>query len=104
MQSKRAALGYREITACHDSLLLCAGERARGHEFHYSIATYAQPDDWPYAYEAVGLRGTKLEGYAKGNLLAGYTHLHIASNPRMVERFIAACRLYKGNQTRPLFI
>ncbi|MCF8566646.1 cobyrinate a,c-diamide synthase [Alicyclobacillus tolerans] len=101
MQSKRAALGYREITACQDSLLLCAGERARGHEFHYSTATYAQPDDWPYAYEAVGLRGTKLEGYAKRNLLAGYTHLHFASNPRMVERFIAACRLYKENQTQP---
>lgn len=94
MQSKRAALGYREVIARQDTLLLRAGEHARGHEFHYSTVTYQHPENWPYAYETVGLRGAKLEGYAQGNLLAGYTHLHFASNPHVAERFIAACKAY----------
>lgn len=99
MQSRVAALGYREVTAHQDTLLLSAGERARGHEFHYSTVTYQRPETWPHAYETVGLRGASLEGYAQDNLLAGYTHLHFASNPRMVERFITACRVYKESQT-----
>lgn len=98
MQSRVAALGYREVTAQQDTLLLSAGECARGHEFHYSTMDYEQSESWPYAYKTVGLRGTKLDGYAQGNLLAGYTHLHFASNPHMVERFIDACSVYKGNQ------
>lgn len=101
MQSRVAALGYREVTAEHDTLLLPAGERARGHEFHYSTIAVQQPENWPYAYETVGLRGAKLEGYTQGNVLAGYTHLHFASNPRMVERFVAACGLYKEDKKIP---
>ena len=82
-----------------DTPLLLAGERARGHEFHYSTLTQRQPENWPYAYEAVALRGAKLEGYASHSLLAGYTHLYFASNPRIAERFVAACKQYKDKQT-----
>ncbi|MFX4303222.1 cobyrinate a,c-diamide synthase [Alicyclobacillus tolerans] len=95
MQPKLAALGYREVTALQDTLLLSAGEHARGHEFHYSTIKLDINEQWPFAYESSGMRGKKTEGYAKGNLLAAYTHLHFASNPRMVERFITACRRYR---------
>ncbi|CAM3937807.1 cobyrinate a,c-diamide synthase [Alicyclobacillus pomorum] len=95
MQSRLAALGYREVTAIRDTLLLREGEHARGHEFHYSTASYHNPEHWPYAYETEGLRGRKLEGYAQANVLAGYTHLHFASNPRIAERFVVACKQYK---------
>ncbi|KUO96687.1 cobyrinate a,c-diamide synthase [Ferroacidibacillus organovorans] len=95
MQSRLAALGYREVTACRDTLLLECGEHARGHEFHYSTAVRKSEESWPFAYEATGLRGTQRDGYAHGNLLAGYTHLHFASNPQMVERFIARCAAWK---------
>jgi cobyrinic acid a,c-diamide synthase len=98
MQSRLAALGYREVTAIRDTLLLLAGERARGHEFHYSSATYRQPESWPYAYETVGLGGRYFDGYARRNVLAGYTHLHFASNPRIAERFIAACKRYRDQR------
>ncbi len=98
MQSHVAALGYREVTARQDTLLLSEGERARGHEFHYSTITYPPSENWPYAYEAIGMRGSKLEGYAQGNVLAGYTHLHFASNPNMAQRFIRACRAYRQRQ------
>ncbi|EPZ42213.1 cobyrinate a,c-diamide synthase [Alicyclobacillus acidoterrestris] len=98
MQAKRAALGYREVTALTDTLLLGKGETARGHEFHYSTAAQTcskdETDSWTYAYAAKGLRGEKPEGFARGNLLAGYTHLHFASNPRMIRRWLEACRTY----------
>ncbi|WP_258112639.1 cobyrinate a,c-diamide synthase [Alicyclobacillus sp. SP_1] len=89
MQEKLAALGYREVTAKTETLLLADGEKARGHEFHYSTAT-RQTEDWPFAYETAGLRGRGLEGYATGWLLAGYTHLHFASFPDMARRFVEA--------------
>lgn len=94
MQKKLAALGYREVTAETDNLLLRRGERARGHEFHYSSAS-VNAEEWTYAYEVVGLRGTKKDGFAQGNLLAGYTHLHFGSNINMVSRWITACVAYK---------
>ncbi|GMA63430.1 cobyrinate a,c-diamide synthase [Alicyclobacillus fastidiosus] len=94
MQTKRVALGYREVTAIEDNLLLCKGETARGHEFHYSTTAFAAKD-WPFAYVTKGLRGVKEEGYAMGNVLAGYTHLHFASNPKMVERLLQACCRYR---------
>ncbi|GMA62674.1 cobyrinate a,c-diamide synthase [Alicyclobacillus fastidiosus] len=95
MQSELAALGYREVTARTDNLLLLRGEVARGHEFHYSTATH-DDTDWPYAYDTHGW-GVRQEGYANGNVLAGYTHLHFASNPQMVERLIQACRDYRNH-------
>ncbi|MBG9796294.1 cobyrinate a,c-diamide synthase [Brevibacillus laterosporus] len=92
MQQKLAALGYREALAERDSLLLLEGETARGHEFHYSKITEEPTDN--HAYQVKGMRGVKKEGYAKGNLLAGYTHLHFASQPGMIKRWLDSCREY----------
>ncbi|MET3291057.1 UNVERIFIED_CONTAM: cobyrinic acid a,c-diamide synthase [Brevibacillus sp. OAP136] len=93
MQTKLAALGYREAVALSDSILLAAGETARGHEFHYSSLVHELERD--HAYEVSGLRGRKKEGFAQGNVLAGYTHLHFASNPGMVQRWLSHCREWK---------
>ena len=98
MQPRLAGLGYREVTARRDTALLRAGESARGHEFHYSTAVYDDAQAVPSAYDSVGLRGAGVEGYAAGNVVASYTHLHFASNPAMVERFIAACAAFRGAQ------
>lgn len=46
---------------------------ARGHVFHHSEADGPEP-------------------YANGNVLAGYTHLHFASNPQLAPAFVAAAR------------
>lgn len=89
MQKKLAALGYREVTGNENNFLLGANEQAKGHEFHYS--TFEPKTDISPAYESKGLRGTKMEGYVLGNLTAGYTHLHFASNPNMVKHWINRC-------------
>jgi cobyrinic acid a,c-diamide synthase len=47
---------------------------ARGHVFHHSAATGPEP-------------------YDGGNVLAGYTHLHFASNPRLAAAFVDSARL-----------
>ncbi|QOT01161.1 cobyrinate a,c-diamide synthase [Brevibacterium sp. JNUCC-42] len=100
MQQKLAALGYREAVAERDSLLLLAGETARGHEFHYSKITEETIEH--HAYEVKGMRGLKKEGYAKGNLLAGYTHLHFASQPGMIKRWLDTCRKYASGKSTEL--
>jgi cobyrinic acid a,c-diamide synthase len=89
MQTRLAALGYREITSIGENYLLPAGTKARGHEFHYS--TFEKQENHAYAYETKGMRGTKQEGYQKGNLIAGYTHFHFASCPEMVENWLKKC-------------
>ncbi|MDT3428924.1 cobyrinic acid a,c-diamide synthase [Paenibacillus forsythiae] len=93
MQEKLAALGYREVTALRDCLLMETGEAIRGHEFHYSRLT-ADGEPYPYVYQTKGLRGSGFEGYHSENLMAGYTHLHFASNPKVAERFIERCLEY----------
>ncbi|WP_458461066.1 cobyrinate a,c-diamide synthase [Paenibacillus sp.] len=88
MQKKRAALGYREASSVQDSFLLKKGEVLRGHEFHYSTMTFREEKTIPYAYETKGLRGLKQEGYAAGNIVAGYTHVHLGSYPAAARRWV----------------
>lgn len=89
MQKRLAALGYREVRGTAENFLIGPDEQAHGHEFHYS--TFAADLKLPHAYETKGLRGTKPEGYARGNLVAGYTHLHFASNPALPKRWVERC-------------
>lgn len=89
MQTKLAALGYREIFGTKDNFLIDHDQQAKGHEFHYS--TFEGSEDVPYAYEIKGRFGKKSEGYLHDKLVAGYTHFHFASNPQLVERWIGAC-------------
>ncbi|TBL78281.1 cobyrinate a,c-diamide synthase [Paenibacillus thalictri] len=93
MQIKLAALGYREVKAARNNLLLAEGESIRGHEFHYSTLAPAV-DDYPYAYETKGLRGAGWDGYCAGSVTAGYTHMHFASNQGAAKRFVDRCAEY----------
>ncbi|WP_408010313.1 cobyrinate a,c-diamide synthase [Pseudalkalibacillus sp. A8] len=90
MQSKLAALGYREIAGEPHNYLLPEGLQARGHEFHYS--TFQSNEQCLHAYSTKGMRGMKKEGCLIGNLIAGYTHLHFASCPELVHNWIAKCK------------
>lgn len=94
MQTKLAALGYREISGQNNNFIL-NDRSARGHEFHYSTFQ-ALEEDVPYAYETIGMRGVSKEGYLLHNLAAGYTHFHFASCPEMVENWIRKCLENRG--------
>ncbi len=97
MQERRAALGYREVTAIKDGLLLLEGESLRGHEFHYSTISYEE-EGLPNAYSSIGTRLNRREGYVSSNVLASYTHVHFASNPKAVSRFVGECQRYRSGK------
>lgn len=88
MQDKLAALGYREITGVEGNFLIGEDEVAKGHEFHYSI--YEGTHETP-AYLSKGRFRAQQEGYLRGNLVAGYTHFHFASNPQLVNNWLDKC-------------
>ncbi|WP_274307236.1 cobyrinate a,c-diamide synthase [Solibacillus daqui] len=88
MQTKLAALGYREISGVAGNFLISQHEQAKGHEFHYSVyeGTHESP-----AYFSKGRFRAQQEGYLQENLVAGYTHFHFASNPQLVKNWLTAC-------------
>jgi len=92
MLNKRKALGYVEVTLEYDSLFGQRGESFRGHEFHYSELVEASTDQngWQAAYQLKQDRtgNCSAEGYQKGNILASYAHLHLASRPEALSRFV----------------
>jgi cobyrinic acid a,c-diamide synthase len=97
MLDRLKSLGYVEVTLAKDSLW---GEREmvlRGHEFHYSELTEDLQEKllWEPVYrvkrrrsEAVGF-----EGFQRGKILASYVHLHWASQPKAMERFVTQCEV-----------
>ncbi|MDO4246414.1 MAG: cobyrinate a,c-diamide synthase [Deinococcus sp.] len=90
MQS-RLSLGYREATALQESPLVRAGSVLRGHEFHFSELTHA-PTHPAYSWQT-HTGETVQEGYAQGNVLASYLHLHYAADPALARRLVTACRV-----------
>ncbi len=95
MLDRRKTLGYVEVTLAENSLWGVRGDKFRGHEFHYSelIGDPGNDTGWKKVYEMKHLRASGVipEGYQRGNILASYAHLHLASRPEAVKRFIARC-------------
>jgi cobyrinic acid a,c-diamide synthase len=95
MQNKLKSLGYVEVTLMQDSLWGQSGQSLRGHEFHYSDVCEPKSDSFDFErnYSLKSRSGkVRLEGYRKGNILAGYPHLHFASKPAVANYFINFCR------------
>jgi cobyrinic acid a,c-diamide synthase len=94
MLPAKKALGYVEVTLTADSLWGCHGDILRGHEFHYSelIDDPASDPAWRRVY-AFRRRSDAVdfEGFQNGAILASYMHLHFASRPAAVARFIERC-------------
>jgi cobyrinic acid a,c-diamide synthase len=95
MLTGKKALGYVEVALTEDSLWGRRGELLRGHEFHYSelIDDPASDPAWRKIYSLRRRRTDTVEpeGYQNGMILASYTHLHYASRPVAVARFLERC-------------
>src|SRR5207249_282518 len=91
MQPRLARLGYAVWRATRTTPLGPAGTGARGHQFHYSRLEPLGP----LTYSAELEHGEERipDGLTAGNLLAGYAHLHFASNPAIPASLV--------NQSRP---
>ncbi|HSZ15376.1 MAG TPA: cobyrinate a,c-diamide synthase [Solirubrobacteraceae bacterium] len=118
--TQRLTLGYREATAATATPWLDAGERVRGHEFHY---THVEPADesaegahaergrtaYVEPTQAAGVaprpawtlsaRGSeRAEGYVAGGVQASYLHVHWAAHPELAARFVHAARAAQAAQ------
>jgi len=79
MQERYQALDHVDLVATRDSPVAAAGDRVRGHEFHYSSATVDR--DARFAFET--RRGDGVDGAHDGLLvgatLGTYCHAHAAA-------------------------
>jgi cobyrinic acid a,c-diamide synthase len=90
--SRRLTLGYREAVAATSTPWIDAGERVRGHEFHY--AELQPPDARTNAAWTLSARGTtRAEGVVVGALQASWLHVHWAAHPRLALRFARAAQV-----------
>jgi cobyrinic acid a,c-diamide synthase len=96
MSGKLAALGYRHATALRANLLAEPGESLRGHEFRYSSwVRDTAVANGTAAWEVKGTRGEVPNdgvGYARGNLLASYLHVHFGQRRELAKRFVQRLR------------
>jgi cobyrinic acid a,c-diamide synthase len=104
------SLGYRQASPSTDGLLVRAGERYPGHEFHrWQLSTPPVPglEDRAggvggppaplWQLEGWGSPG-RLEGWGSRQLHASWLHLHWAGVPVMVSRLAEAARFWVGAQ------
>ncbi|MHB1571781.1 MAG: cobyrinate a,c-diamide synthase, partial [Solirubrobacteraceae bacterium] len=73
----RLTLGYRDAEAATATPWLAAGERVRGHEFHYSSVAMPAPAAPAWQLSARGT--TRPEGIVAGGVQASYLHVHWAA-------------------------
>jgi cobyrinic acid a,c-diamide synthase len=98
---KRLTLGYRELTARRDGLLMNAGDRVWGHEFHRSTLSDEPPQP---LFDLKGYESSltfRPEGWYGHAVQAAYTHLHFGARPDLPARFIERCYQFK-NKFLPL--
>jgi cobyrinic acid a,c-diamide synthase len=93
MNTKLKRLGYCEIVTAKDTILGEEGTPIKGHEFHYSSIIDGSGEHPDNAFEVTYRNGQKsLCGYAKGNILGSYMHIHWGSNDTIVNFFLNRCR------------
>lgn len=87
MADRRTALGYVSLRVDRDTLLSPAGAELRGHEFHWSRLSAGE--ERANAYQIIE-PAPRSEGFATGNILASYVHLHFGTEPALARRFVEA--------------
>jgi cobyrinic acid a,c-diamide synthase len=88
----RLSLGYRDAVAPSDSVLVAAGTRVHGHEFHRTLTTPGSGTvpAWQWRHD-----GVVSEGFVQGSIHASYLHLHWSGVPGLADRFVSAARAYQ---------
>ena len=99
MLHRLKTLGYREIILKNDTILGKAGQKIRGHEFHYSeIIPHAEVNGVYTVMSRFGESKVE-EGFQVNNTLGSYIHLHFGSQPEAAAEFVRACLEYQNQQT-----
>lgn len=83
MTERLQALKYKEVEVLRPGFFFRAGDRLKGHEFHYSHLTAEAGLRALRSVDSVGR--VEEEGVVKNGVFASYTHLHLASNPSLLQ-------------------
>jgi cobyrinic acid a,c-diamide synthase len=86
----RLSLGYRDATAATTTPWIEAGERVRGHEFHYSEIVPGRDRGSDPAWSLAARGQERAEGFVAGAVQASYLHVHWAAHPELAYRFVSA--------------
>ena len=98
MTTRLQPFGYTTLIPRRDTILAKARDAIKGHEFHYSVWDYRIPASQA-AYTVVKRRGaTRLEGFARANVLASYIHVHFLTNIRWARGFVASAARWKARR------
>ncbi|MFA7248035.1 MAG: cobyrinate a,c-diamide synthase [Dehalococcoidia bacterium] len=92
MQGARLTLGYREAES-RGTPLLPAGERVRGHEFHFStLLEEPRAETAAYRFVQQGGRqqGGRVDGVRAGSVTGTYLHTHLAARPDLAPNLVSA--------------
>lgn len=81
--------GYASLTSKEDQTFQNAGECLKAHEFHYWDST--NPGRSYHAVKPDGRRDWECV-HVRGNLFAGYPHMHFYANREFAARFVSLCR------------
>ena len=103
MNRRLQTVGYVEATTLQDTVFGAAGVRLKGHEFHFSSEQTLPPEKeaaYPRAFRLKKMRRPVPynAGYAKGNILGSYLHLHFAGCPDAAASFVASCADYRRRE------
>ena len=93
MQTRLAALGYRQPESVADTLWLHSEETMRGHEFRYSSMD-PMPANVARAYNG------SADGHRIHQVLGSYIHLHFLSCPKFAETFVQSCVQWRERSRR----
>ena len=101
MNRKLQTVGYVSAEMQRDTVLGPKGTVLHGHEFHFSSeCAPAEGTKYPRAFTFVRTRKKEPydAGYAEGNILGSYLHLHFAGCPQAAEHFVNVCRKRKNQE------
>jgi len=101
MTGKLVGFGYVTLELTQDCLLGAAGTSIRGHSFHYSRITRQSEIATRYRVQYSLSGRVEDEGYAVGNVLASYVHLHFRAHPEIAQSFVGAAILSRESCVVP---
>ena len=97
LEKKPQGHGYTILEVMRQNPYYQVGEVIRGHEFHYSKAVITREGEVNFVFKVTRGHGVdgRRDGLSKKNLLATYTHIHAAGNPRWAKSFFRSALAYQ---------